>query len=66
MQCPFCQTTIDIPDYAKINVESYGKPKLVVVPCCGKAVSVYQVRRLAIAPYHGDKTEDDWGDPIKK
>lgn len=64
-KCPHCNQELRIDECVRSNVETYGLPSLTVVSCCGHAIRVSRVVTFSVAPYDGDRTEDDWGNPIK-
>jgi len=66
MKCPNCNKEIDIDFVVYRNAERYHNTNLAVSNCCGTAFIVKPVLTLKVTHYTGDKTEDDWGNPIKK
>lgn len=65
-ECFFCGKPVEIPDHAIINATTYLKVVITVTECCGHAICIRPVVKFDITPYTGNKTEDDWGNRIKK
>lgn len=65
MKCPHCRKTLELPDFARRNMESYGKSCLIVTDCCEKIVRVWPVFTFSAEKYEGKKTVDDWGNEPK-
>lgn len=63
-KCPHCQSELRIADCVYGNVETYGKSALASTECCSRGVWVSRRITFNIAPYSGDRTQDDWGDNI--
>ena len=65
MKCPNCKRSIDLPNNAYLNVETYHPHfALVKSNCCGMGFLLKRELSFKITPYTGDKTEDDWGQTI--
>lgn len=64
-KCPHCNQEMHLEEHVRRNVETYGKPVLVALSCCGRAVTVGRIVSFSISAYNGERTEDDWGDEIK-
>ena len=64
--CIRCKKPISIPLYAYNNAEYNKKTVVIVSECCGQAYRVKAVTLFKIFEYRGNKTEDDWANPIKK
>ena len=64
-KCPHCNQTLVIEGHVRSNVETYGRPVLTALPCCGRGLVVKRRITLELEAYEGDRTEDDWGDTIK-
>lgn len=64
-KCPKCNQFIKFAHNVLKNVETYGKTVLSVTECCGYGMYVSRNLSFNIVPYEGNRTEDDWGDPIK-
>lgn len=63
--CPHCGNELIIDNAPKHNVDVYGNPVLAIARCCGKGVMLRPVRTIIVTAYHGDSTEDNWGNPLK-
>lgn len=66
MECPHCKKPIKLPAHATGNMEAFGRPVLVNTECCHKPVQCYPRTVYSAHEYLGNKTEDDWGSPIKR
>lgn len=64
MKCPHGNHEAEIPTRAEYNADAYGKSVMVKTDCCDRPVRVIPIRSLRLEAYEGDKTEDDWGDPL--
>lgn len=65
MKCPHCKEELILDNSVHCNVDTYGEPVIAVARCCGKGVMVRPIRKIAVDPYIGSRTEDDWGNPLK-
>lgn len=65
MECPHCGKDLIVDNAPQYNVDVYGKPLLAIARCCGKGVRLIPVRSIRVEAYDGDRTEDDWGNPLK-
>ena len=68
MECPNCKKPISIPNRVYRNLETYSPAgmALSVSDCCGIGFVVKSTISFKITLYTGEKTEDDWGEKIKK
>jgi hypothetical protein len=63
MICPHGDHTLEVPGYAELNVESYGKSAKVITLCCGKMVMLSRYIHILASrsDYLDTLSEDDWG-----
>lgn len=68
MECPHCKEQIKGMHIAMSNLENYNPngSALVLTQCCKKPVTLYAKMVYSVSIYAGNKTRDDWGNPIKK
>ena len=65
--CPWCNTEdMTVRGNAWMNADVYQRTNLVVTRCCDKPVTITPLRTYRVSKYHGNATEDDWGNVIKK
>lgn len=65
-KCPQCSNELKLAPCVFTNVEAYGNTSVASTECCGHAVTVSRKVQFNISPYNGSRTEDDWGNAIKK
>jgi len=67
MKCPYCQQDIQLPDYARHNINAYEKALLVTTKCCYQIVKLIPIRSFKVEKSRGENgdngPEDDWGVP---
>jgi hypothetical protein len=66
MICPHCKNDLLVDDAALSNADRHSCTVLVKAQCCGKGVHVIPKRAFDAQAYYGNRTEDDWGNDIKK
>lgn len=66
MKCPHCGNELELAHAVERNVETYGDPAIATTSCCSKPVTVFPINSYYVKPYTGPRTEDDWGNPIKR
>lgn len=64
--CSRCGKEIDLPIIAHENAATYHNKVLVTSSCCGKAFYIIPIIKFSLCEYNGERTEDDWDNPIKK
>ena len=65
MKCPNCESTLDVDQCVYLNADTYGKTNVITTNCCGEAITVRPIRTYEVRRYEGNRSEDDWGNPIK-
>lgn len=66
--CPHCGKSLIIPHAATVRVlhpNNMG-PVLVATGCCGKPVSLYQVKSIKVVKSLANCSFDDYGTPFNK
>lgn len=65
MRCPQCSKSVKIPDVVYLNVETYGKPSVIMTDCCKKPIVVRLKTSFILSEYRGGGDTDHWGNKIK-
>ena len=62
MECPVCGKEFKIAHYKERNMEAYRNTVIARAECCDTLFVCKPRFSYSIEEYHGEKTEDDWGE----